>query len=298
MAKVHNELANYKNVPRELVFDKNLSDRARFVYVFMSCKPIDWDFFLEPMAKEIGYSVETLRKYLNELVDNGWIVKGAQENTNGRFGATEYTIKANKDLPQTENAVSEKYRVGKIPTQHNIDNGQIIDYNKNNKEKIKELKEKFARFVSLYKKAGGKVREVNTEFDAFSKRHKDWAEVIPYLEMALQRETKERNQAKVNKTFYPEMKMLKTYLGKQRAWELFVTIGEPIKKEEYTPQCDLSLQWNDYYKCYMYTGYWNGWMPDGYNDDTRPNGATVVLNNGRGVISWDAETKEWRKTNE
>ena len=30
----------------------------------------------------------------------------------------------------------------------------------------------------------------------------------------------------------------------------------------------------------------------------RPNGATITLNNGRGVISWDAETKEWRKTNE
>ena len=67
MGNFKSELSNYQNVPRELVFDKTLSDRARFVYVFMACKPDGWDFFLEPMSKDIGYSVDTLRKYLNEL---------------------------------------------------------------------------------------------------------------------------------------------------------------------------------------------------------------------------------------
>ncbi len=54
MGNFKSELSNYQNVPRELVFDKDLSDRARFVYVFMACKPDDWDFYLEPMAKDIG----------------------------------------------------------------------------------------------------------------------------------------------------------------------------------------------------------------------------------------------------
>ena len=76
MGNFKSELSNYQNVPRELVFDKDLSDRARFVYVFMACKPDNWDFYLEPMAKDIGYSVDTLRKYINELVTSGWLIKG------------------------------------------------------------------------------------------------------------------------------------------------------------------------------------------------------------------------------
>ena len=65
MANFNNELNNYQVIPRDLIFDNTLSDRARFIFCFMASKPNGWDFFLEPMAKEIGYSVETLRKYIN-----------------------------------------------------------------------------------------------------------------------------------------------------------------------------------------------------------------------------------------
>ena len=36
-------------------------------------------------------------------------------------------------------------------------------------------------------------------------------------------------------------------------------------------------------------------IPDGYSDDNRPDGASVTLNNGRGVLTWDSETKKWNK---
>lgn len=121
MAKFTNELNNYQNIPRDLVFDITLSDRARFVYCFMACKPNDWDFYLEPMAKEIGYSVDTLRKYINELVESGWLEKGEQEREKGTFGAVSYTLKA------TKNTDTGKYRHGENPTQHNIDYRQKRD---------------------------------------------------------------------------------------------------------------------------------------------------------------------------
>lgn len=148
MAKVYNELKNYKNVPRELVFDKALSDRARFVYVFMACKPNDWNFFLEPMAKEIGYSVDTLRKYINELIKSGWVEKGEQQTEKGKFGATEYVIKATKktdtenfrhgELPTRKNPDTENFRHGENPTLTNIDNKQNNDFNKE-KDSEKEI---------------------------------------------------------------------------------------------------------------------------------------------------------------
>jgi hypothetical protein len=137
MAKIKNELEEYQTIPRKLIFDNTISDRARFLYCYMAAKPNDWDFFLKPMATELGYSIETLRKYINELIANGWLVKGKQENENGIFGAVEYTLKANKVLPSTENTEAENFRHGKNPTQHNKDNihKQDIIFNKENKEK-------------------------------------------------------------------------------------------------------------------------------------------------------------------
>ena len=66
MSKFINGLKNFQVIPRKLIFDNSLSDRARFVYCFMASKPDGWDFLLNPMANELGYSVETLRKYINE----------------------------------------------------------------------------------------------------------------------------------------------------------------------------------------------------------------------------------------
>ena len=292
MGNFKNELHNFQNVPRDLVFDSSLSDRARFVYLFMACKPEGWDFYLEPMAKDIGYSTETLRKYINELVASGWLLKGAQQNENGKFGAVEYILVASK-TSDTEN-----YRYGKNKTQDNKDislpNTKNI-FNKEIKKEEKEYKEKFANFVSLYKKMGGKVRGVDTEFKDFTKRHKDWQKVLPYLELAVQRETKARNQAKSQNKFFPEPKMLQTYLGKQRAWELYVTVGEDIKTDEYTPICGGALNWNDYYQKYMYVGNFDGFIPDGYTDENRPDGATIMLNNNRGELVWSSLTKTWIK---
>jgi hypothetical protein len=143
MGNFKSELSNYQNVPRELVFDKDLSDRARFVYVFMACKPDDWDFYLEPMAKDIGYSVDTLRKYINELVTSGWLTKGEQTNENGVFGAVGYTLKA------TKNTDTENFRHGNNQPQINkdiIENKEINNKEEDN-NKLLSPKKKSKRFV-------------------------------------------------------------------------------------------------------------------------------------------------------
>ena len=122
MAKVRNENKGNETIPRNLIFDKGLSDRARFVYCYMSAKPEEWDFVLAPMAKELGYSVDTLRKYLGELIKSGWITKGEQrhDEVTNKFGCNEYTIN-NKPVrvgePYRKKPDTGKTRDGKIPTQ-------------------------------------------------------------------------------------------------------------------------------------------------------------------------------------
>lgn len=152
MATIFNELRNFQNIPRELIFDSSLSDRARFVFCFMVSKPDDWQFFLEPMAKEIGYSVETLRKYIKELVESGWIVKGEQERDKGVFGATSYTLRANKKSC-TENTDTENFRHGKNTTQHNRDIIQKIEEKKERNDYPDDFEEAYV----AYRRKGNKA---------------------------------------------------------------------------------------------------------------------------------------------
>ena len=151
MSNFVNKLSNYQVIPRELIFDNTLSDRARFVYCYMASKPNGWDFYMNPMAKEIGYSVETLRKYINELVENGWLVKGEQKNE-GLFGAVTYTLNDSKTQNEeessdgTKNSDTEKFRHGENPTQYNIDTLHSRDDRKDKEERDKSLSKKDERY--------------------------------------------------------------------------------------------------------------------------------------------------------
>ena len=78
-------------------------------------------------------------------------------------------------------------------------------------------------------------------------------------------------------------------------------IYDPTRNDDsignvYMPTTDGALLWNDYYNCYIYTGWWDGvHISDGYDDSNRPDKATVMLNNGRGTLIWDKNYKVWNK---
>ena len=129
MGNFNNELKNYQSIPRALIFDNDMSDRARFLFCYMASKPDNWDFYIANMTKELGYSDETLRKYINELISCGWLIKGEQSNL-GKFGAVEYTLKAKKS--DTEKSDTEKNGHGKSPAHKEKENNK--DNNKDNKE--------------------------------------------------------------------------------------------------------------------------------------------------------------------
>lgn len=167
MAKIKNELRNYQSIPMDLIFDSELSAMSRFVYVFMASKPDDWEFYLVPMSDELGFSVDTLRKYIKELIIAGWLIKGNQCNENGKFGAVDYTIKASNKLPSAENTVTENFRVGKIPSQHKRDYIHKQDCLHKQEEKKKEKnidksisqkKAEFERWWQLYDKKMGRAK--------------------------------------------------------------------------------------------------------------------------------------------
>lgn len=85
---------DFSTIPNALVFDNSLSDRARFIFVWMCCKPADWNFFMQNMCEEIGLHEDTIRKCLKELIDRGWIVKKTQvKDDKGHFGNVVYELR-------------------------------------------------------------------------------------------------------------------------------------------------------------------------------------------------------------
>ena len=63
----------------------------------------------------------------------------------------------------------------------------------------------------------------------------------------------------------------------------------------YVPSGNFAITWDDNLKAYLYIGFYSDgmMMPDGYDNDNRPDGAKLVLNNGRGTITWNKTTKTW-----
>lgn len=65
----------------------------------------------------------------------------------------------------------------------------------------------------------------------------------------------------------------------------------------YVPSGNFAITWDDNLKAYLYIGFYSDGMimPDGYDNDNRPDGAKLVLNNGRGTITWNKTTKTWNR---
>jgi hypothetical protein len=120
-------LNRFQPIPRDLIQDCGLSAQARFIYAYMAAKPEGWEFWQDVMSREVGMSVQTLRKYLYELRDAGWLEIGSHKvEGSGRFGAVQYTLKAlaessmSENLPHGKNSTVENPPCGKISTMENL----------------------------------------------------------------------------------------------------------------------------------------------------------------------------------
>lgn len=106
---------DFAQVPNTLINDNSLSDRARFLFCYMAAKPDGWKFYQDKMAKDLKMSLDTLRKYLAELIDSGWVSRTLVRE-GGKFDSYEYDLNPE---PCRKNTDTVKNQVGKIPTREN-----------------------------------------------------------------------------------------------------------------------------------------------------------------------------------
>jgi predicted transcriptional regulator len=112
MNKVNNKIKeNFTTIPNSVIRNKALSDRARFLFCYMASMPNDWQFYQSAMAKELGYTKDTLRKYIEELLSTGYLIR-EQRREKGKFDSYDYTINFS---PCMENTDTVKNGSGKIP---------------------------------------------------------------------------------------------------------------------------------------------------------------------------------------
>jgi hypothetical protein len=109
----NNIKCNFSIIPNSVIQDDELSDRARFLFCYMATKPDDWQFYQKPLAKALGYSLETLRKYLDELLESGWLMRETRRGERGRFDTYDYTL---LESPYRKNPDTVKDGHGKTPT--------------------------------------------------------------------------------------------------------------------------------------------------------------------------------------
>jgi predicted transcriptional regulator len=112
MNKVNNKIKeNFTTIPNSVIRNKTLSDRARFLFCYMASMPNDWQFYQSAMAKELNYSKDTLRKYMEELLATGYLIR-EQKREKGKFDSYDYTINFS---PCMENTDTVKNGSGEIP---------------------------------------------------------------------------------------------------------------------------------------------------------------------------------------
>lgn len=126
MNNVRNNIRkDFTVTPNALINDDDLTPQARFLFVYMASKPDDWKFVQEPMAKNLGWSLPTLRKYLEELIASGWMSRERQR-IDGKFDTFDYTLNPS---PSAKNLHLDQ--VQKIPTWQNTN---MVNFSTTNKD--------------------------------------------------------------------------------------------------------------------------------------------------------------------
>lgn len=120
---------DFTMVANQLFDDPNIPLAAKGLYGYMRRHRDGWVMTTERIAKANGVSKNTAAKYINVLIDAGYIVRN-QVNENGQFGGVEYLILA---VPRTKNwdTVSESANSQVVPYPKKPYNGETVPRNSN-----------------------------------------------------------------------------------------------------------------------------------------------------------------------
>ena len=279
--------ANYTTISNVFLRDKELSLKAKGLLATILSLPENWDFSIKGICATIKEGTTAVYSAIDELKERGYCNVVTNRNEKGMIVGNDYTF--------YEDPSMENLNVGnqtQINTNISLPNTKDTDNKEKNKEKEETNKELFEKCWIAYRKKKKKGKSL-PYWKKLTESEKQM--VLPHIKAYV---TSRELQFQQDFERYLRDKTFTTIVFSKN-----MVIYDPTRldkkdkaNEVYMPLTDGALSWNEYYNCYMYVGYWDGkHIPDGYDDDTRPDGASVTLNNGRGELVWSSITRTWIK---
>ncbi len=169
------------------------------------------------------------------------------------------------------------------------DMAKIVDYLRTPNDKHSDL---FEECWKAYRRKGSKKKAK----DYWNKlKDSEYRMVLPHIK-AYVSSRELRFQLDFERYLRDKAFMNVVFMDNSIIYDPMIISSGESSTETYTPTTSGLLSWTEYHKCYMYIGFFDGkHIPDGYDDNNRPDGARVTLNNGRGTIQWNKASKAWEK---
>lgn len=79
-------------IQNRIIWDKSISQMARFSLIAMLSLPDTWDYSVRGMAVMLQVSKDTMSKYLNELETAGYLKRRQSKEDTGRFSSAQYIL--------------------------------------------------------------------------------------------------------------------------------------------------------------------------------------------------------------
>lgn len=155
----------------------------------------------------------------------------------------------------------------------------IVDYLRTSDKKD----DLFEKCWIAYKRKGVK-KQSKMQWDKLSNEDKE--KVLPHIRAYVT-----TREIQYQKDFE---RYLRDKLFNEIVYDKSQIIYDPMRCQEYLPT-GFGIYPNEQDKCFYYVGNYSDGdqMFDGYDDSERPNGAQIVLNNGRGTLTWNREQNKW-----
>ena len=279
--------ANYTTISNVFLRDKELSLKAKGLLATILSLPENWDFSIKGICATIKEGTTAVYSAIDELKEHGYCKVVTNRNEKGMIVGNDYTF--------YEDPSMENLNVGnqtQINTNISLPNTKDTDNKEKNKEE-ETNKELFEQCWIAYRRKGKKGK-AKTYWDKLPANEKD--SVLQHIKIYTK--TRELQYQQDFERYLRDKTFLSVVVSKNNVVYDPTKLGkgESVSKV-YMPSGNFSITWDDQLKAYLYIGFYSDGqaIADGYTDSTRPDGARIVLNNGRGELVWSSITRTWIK---
>lgn len=279
--------ANYTTISNVFLRDKELSLKAKGLLATILSLPENWDFSIKGICATIKEGTTAVYSAIDELKEHGYCKVVTNRNEKGMIVGNDYTF--------YEDPSMENLNVGnqtQINTNISLPNTKDTDNKEKNKEE-ETNKELFEQCWIAYRRKGKKGK-AKTYWDKLPANEKD--SVLQHIKIYTK--TRELQYQQDFERYLRDKTFLSVVVSKNNIVYDPTKLGNGESASNvYMPSGNFSITWDDQLKAYIYIGFYSDGqaIADGYTDSTRPDGARIVLNNGRGELVWSSITRTWIK---